>query len=171
MNEQWFNEIHIQYANKIRQYAYRLAGIKEVAEDVCQDVFAKVWEKRSHVCEISELENYLLKMTKNLCINQFRKIFVRKRASDYFRHLYNDFYFDDAVVTKEYEQTVYEAVQRLTLKEKAAFTYHEAGYDRKKIAAIMEVSKNTTDNQLKTAKKKIRKYISGKFNYTVKNAA
>ena len=35
----------------------------------------------------------------------------------------------------------------------------------------MEVSKNTTDNQLKTAKKKIRKYISGKFNYEIKTAA
>ena len=132
MNEQWFNEIHIQYANKILQYAYRLAGIKEVAEDVCQDVFAKVWERRSHVCELSELENYLIKMTKNHCINQFRKISVRKRTSDPFRNLYSDFYFDDAVVAKEYEQTVYEAVQRLTLKEKAAYEYHDAGYGRKK---------------------------------------
>lgn len=169
--EEEFNNIYDQYTEKIWHYAFRLIGIKEASEDICQDVFAKVWEKRNSVCKVTDLRSYLFKMTKNICINQFRKIVVKKRAVDHFRRIYNEFCFDDAVVTKGYEQAVYEAMKILTVKERDAFVYYDTGYDRNNIAAFMRVSRNTTDNQLASAKKKLRKYVSQKFRYTVKAAA
>jgi DNA-directed RNA polymerase specialized sigma24 family protein len=60
-------------------------------------------------------------MAKNLCINYFRKIAVKKRASDYFRIIYSQFYFDDAVVAKEHRNAFYEAVRRLTIKERSFY--------------------------------------------------
>jgi len=46
---EWFKSIFDEYYNYIRNYLYYLSGDIEIAEDLAQDVFMKLWENRDSV--------------------------------------------------------------------------------------------------------------------------
>ncbi|HNZ71146.1 MAG TPA: RNA polymerase sigma-70 factor [Prolixibacteraceae bacterium] len=68
----WFKTIFDEYYDYIRNYLFYLAGDIEIAEDLAQDVFMKLWENRDKVNE-STLKPFLFKIAKNLFLNLHKR--------------------------------------------------------------------------------------------------
>jgi len=69
---EWFKSIFDEYYNYIRNYLYYLSGDIEVAEDLVQDVFMKLWENRDNVNDIT-VKPLLYKIAKNLFLNSYKR--------------------------------------------------------------------------------------------------
>ena len=69
---EWFKSVFDEYYDYIRNYLYYLCGDIEVAEDLAQDVFMKLWENRDKVNNIT-LKPFLFKIAKNLFINSHKR--------------------------------------------------------------------------------------------------
>lgn len=52
--------------------AFDIVRQEELAEDVVQEVFIKVWEKRVELAAIENLDAYCVRMTRNLAIDKTR---------------------------------------------------------------------------------------------------
>ena len=52
--------------------AIRFVSDKDVAQDIVQEVFIKLWEKRTSYEEIPNLKTFLYVSIKNLCFNYLR---------------------------------------------------------------------------------------------------
>lgn len=71
-DEEAFTIVYNKYHKLIYVLAYRYLMSVEMAEDVVQYVFTRLWEYRSELCVSISLKNYLFTMTKNHVLNLIR---------------------------------------------------------------------------------------------------
>lgn len=57
---------------KLYRVAFRLLGNVQDAEDIVQDVFLRLWEKRSALDSVENVEAYCVRMVRNLSIDVLR---------------------------------------------------------------------------------------------------
>lgn len=73
MTEQEFNHMILPLAKSVYSYALYMTSQEEDASDITQDVMVKCWEKRSGFRKIHNPKAWLLKMTRNLCLDWLKK--------------------------------------------------------------------------------------------------
>lgn len=69
---------------KLYRYASGLLKDAHEAEDIVQDIFIKLWNMRSRMNEIKNLDAFTFRMTRNLCLDRLkaRKIRFFNHSSD-----------------------------------------------------------------------------------------
>ena len=72
MQVEEFNLLVAKMQDKMYRLALRVVKSKEVAMDVVQDSFVKVWKKREHFAGIENKEAYLMTITRNMGIDKLR---------------------------------------------------------------------------------------------------
>ena len=73
-------ELYTQFGGKLFQFAFAIIHSRELAEEIVEDVFIKVWLRRARIAKIENLTWYLYVTTRNISFNYHRK---RK----YIRHI------------------------------------------------------------------------------------
>lgn len=68
-----FKDIVSQYQDRLFRFAYIRIGVREVAEDIVQDVFIRFYRAMIESKEIKNHEAYLLRSISNSCIDWQRK--------------------------------------------------------------------------------------------------
>src|SRR5687767_15918534 len=68
-----FTEIYSLYQDKIFAFALRLVKDRAVAQDMVQEIFIKLWEKRALVKAELSFGAYLRKMAQNHLFNYLKK--------------------------------------------------------------------------------------------------
>jgi len=72
MDAREFKEMVMPASMKIYRFAERLLGNAHDAEDVVQDVWMKLWDRRDKLGEIKSLEAFIFRMTRNLCLDKIK---------------------------------------------------------------------------------------------------
>jgi len=67
-----FRALVAEHTNKLFRMACWMLHDQSEAEDVVQEVFLKIWEKQTDHNHYSNLEAYLIEMTKNKCLNRIK---------------------------------------------------------------------------------------------------
>lgn len=67
-----FRQLFDSYFDMIRQFIFYRCGDTDVASDMAQDVFLKIWEKREKLDD-RNLKSLLYKMANDLVISNYRK--------------------------------------------------------------------------------------------------
>lgn len=72
MNKQAFKHIFDDYFDSLRNYIYYKCSDEEVASDIAQDIFMRIWEKREQL-DSSNIKPLLYKMANDMIISHYRK--------------------------------------------------------------------------------------------------
>lgn len=83
MDKNAFKHIFDLYFDAIRSYIYYRCTDEDLASDIAQDVFMRVWEKRDNLDE-SNIKALLYKIAGDMLVSHFRKNAVHL---DYSRHM------------------------------------------------------------------------------------
>lgn len=75
-NELMYTELVEKYWQKVLQHALSFVKSYPIAEELTQDVFLQIWNKREKLTEINSFDNYLFIMSRNLIITHIRKKLV-----------------------------------------------------------------------------------------------
>lgn len=67
-----YKKLVLPIKNKLYRFSLRIVGNVAEAEDVVQEVFIKVWNKRSELGTYKNLEAWCMTLTKNLSIDKVR---------------------------------------------------------------------------------------------------
>ncbi len=67
-----FEKLAISVKDKLYRFALRITGDMAEAEDVVQEVFIKVWNKRDDMEAINNQEAYCMTLTRNLSLDKIR---------------------------------------------------------------------------------------------------
>ena len=73
MERKKFNEIYDTYSRKLYNYALWLTRNKDSCNDILQVVFVKLWNQKKVFSIDNELEAWLYTVTRNACMDFFRK--------------------------------------------------------------------------------------------------
>jgi RNA polymerase sigma-70 factor (ECF subfamily) len=68
INQIEFDQIFMDWHNPLRNFIYYKTGDMQVAEDIVQDTFLKLWEKRE-IIKIETVKSLLYKIAGNLFLN------------------------------------------------------------------------------------------------------
>lgn len=68
-----YTRIVEKYWQKVLQHALSFVKSYAVAEELTQDIFIQIWEKRNKLSEVNSFENYLFIVSRNLIISHIRK--------------------------------------------------------------------------------------------------
>lgn len=72
-NKESLKDIYDCYANSIYMYALTIVKNESLAEDICQDVFIKIWRNSNKYKIKSNHKIWLMTITKNTSIDYLRK--------------------------------------------------------------------------------------------------
>ncbi|MBO5769594.1 MAG: RNA polymerase subunit sigma-70, partial [Bacteroidales bacterium] len=68
-----FNKVIIPLKDSIFRYALSILGNEMDAEDMLQDTYSKLWSMRESLDKFENLDAYVLRMVRNMCIDKLRR--------------------------------------------------------------------------------------------------
>lgn len=154
-----FDKIYVMYFTRMRRFAKEYVLFDEDAENVVQDVFVVLWEKRDVLDIQVSLVSYLFLLVKNRCLDYLRHQVV---ADEYkqeltlkltsLEHLNDSFTSDEDI-----ERILLSAIHKLPERCREIFMKNRIeGKKYREIATEMNLSVNTVENQISIALKKLR---------------
>lgn len=151
-NEQVFREIFDTYHTRLCYFATTLLNGEEPPEDVVQEAFAKLWQKKVHFPDMQSVKAFLYITVKNRCLNIYKHDKVVKKYNDL---LQQESHEEDAasyIIEAEVLEEIYQALQKLPdgCRNVLKLSYFE-GLKNKDIASELQVSINTVKTQKKRA--------------------
>src|SRR4029077_20548715 len=72
-SEEVFNKIYLENIDKLSYFAHKNLPTWQDAEDLCNDVFAKIWEGREKLADIKDIDRFLFTSVKNAILNFLEK--------------------------------------------------------------------------------------------------
>ncbi|WP_379091000.1 RNA polymerase sigma factor [Pedobacter sp. UC225_65] len=119
-----FEEIYNQYRSKIYTYALKLSKSTVVAEEIVQEVFIKIWQKREQLNPELHFGAYLKKITLNHVLNHLKKVAREKTLQNelfnYLSLIRNN--AEDSLLEKELLKTYEEAIAQLPPQKKISIS-------------------------------------------------
>ncbi|MEN8249730.1 MAG: RNA polymerase sigma-70 factor [Bacteroidota bacterium] len=161
-NQQAFEKLFEQYHKKLYAFLFRLLNSKEDAEELVQETFIKIWEKREDFIEGCSFQSFLFKIAKNAFLNLNRKKVNRKVFEDRLNFL-NEIpqgSTDDYIIFKETTEIINTVIGGLPPKRKEIFLLRRIdGFSRQEIADKLGISVITVDSQLLKANKYLKEEL------------
>lgn len=158
--EYYFGLLYQLYFRKLLSFAQTFFKSREIAEEIVEDLFIKIWSKREHIMEIQNLNVYLYRAIKNRSINeisrQARQIKTKPLESLTYYQPDTGASTLDHLILAEMMQSVEITIESLPQRCKQIFKLiREDGLKYKEVAEILNISVNTIDNQMAIAVKRI----------------
>jgi DNA-directed RNA polymerase specialized sigma24 family protein len=73
-NNELFHQLFNDYWTRVYNTAFMLIKVREMAEDITQEVFMKLWQSRQSLHTVENPENFLFVTTRNLTYNRMKRI-------------------------------------------------------------------------------------------------
>ncbi len=164
-DQQAFRELFDRYHGKLFELARYYSKSDQIAEEVTNDVFVKIWNKRSKLTSIKQLESYLYIATKNetltylrdnkkelalMSINQV-ELNLKLQVQD----------AEHSFLSKELVSALEESIKNLP--EKSGLVYRMVKEDNlsyKEVAKVLDLSVKSIEKHMGLAFKCIRKDLS-----------
>ncbi|MCG8321239.1 MAG: RNA polymerase sigma-70 factor [Cytophagales bacterium] len=154
-----FESIYKSYYKQLCGLAFNIIGDQSASEDVVQNLFIKIWNKRDMIV-VSDINAYVKKSTINASLNYLKSSKSRTIVSLASLTDHSDNVTEKKVKLNELQQRIDLAIKRLPPKCQLIFNLsrfeHMSGSE---IAKHLGVSKKTVDNQIGIALKKLREEL------------
>lgn len=152
-----FNSLYKEYSNRLYRFAIGYLKSDDEAEELVQEVFTIIWEKRMTLKEELSFKSFLFTIAFNIIKKHFRtktylSEYVKSNSGDT-----SDNITSDNITYNSLHQYIAELVDQLPDRRKEIFIKSRfEGLNTKEIAEKLQISHKTVENQLTEALKFIR---------------
>jgi RNA polymerase sigma-70 factor (ECF subfamily) len=157
-DEKAFELVFRMYYPDLCGFAIKYVQRQDLAEEMVQDVFYKLWEKLDSLVISSNLKSYLYTSVRNAAFNHFKHqevVNAYEAASVAFQR--DTSTAVDVLEVKELQTQIDSAINRLPERCREVFNLSRIeGKSYKEIAAQLEISVKTVENQMGKALKTLR---------------
>jgi RNA polymerase sigma-70 factor (family 1) len=156
-----FKEIYSRYWKPMFESAYRRLGSPEIAKELVQTVFLRIWEKR-HIIQVNHLQSYLQAAIRNHVINYIESTLVHKK---YVRHVMDSTSgtcqrTESTITFHELSQAIEKAIGMLP--EKTGHVFRLSRFDHlsiREIATSLNISEKAVEYHITQSLKALRLYL------------
>lgn len=161
-NEKAFQALYDRYASKLLAYCVQLVHELSEAEDILQEVFSSIWNRRSTL-QIQEnaVEYYLVKAIKNQTLKSFtrsqrKEIFLKDFLM--YAQMIDNLNPIQSLSVKEINDLLMQKIESMPEKMKEIFLLsRQEQLSQSEIAEILGIQTSTVKKQIQNALKHLRK--------------
>lgn len=162
-----FTQLYYAYSGQMYVNILRLVKDKQVTEEIVQEIFTRIWQKRDQLVFKTDFSAYLYRMGQNLVIDFYRKLQrdrkllerFKANVSEYYEHIEENLYF------RESNTLVQRAMDTLSPQQKKVFQLCKLdGWSYHQAALLLDISPFTVKEYLSLASKAVRSYLSDPIN-------
>ncbi|MFB6454133.1 RNA polymerase sigma factor [Chitinophaga sp. Hz27] len=162
-DSQAFAEIYARYCQDIFNYAIVLVKIPEMAKDLVQDVFIKIWEARGKIEIEKSFRNYLFRVCHNRAYDIQKEIAQNRHLREQLINYYEPVIEPEALSQEgdtPYGRLMQQALNSLTPQRRRI--YEMCKHDNKsyeEVARELNISPNTVKNHMSNTLSFLRDYL------------
>ncbi|MCI2107333.1 MAG: RNA polymerase sigma-70 factor [Bacteroidales bacterium] len=153
-----FEILFLKYQPKVITFLSGFLQDKELAHDMAQDIFFKVWQDRAKLSNVKSFQSYIFSMAHNAMCNYFKHSLVREKydLEQMLRPIIAS-NPEESMFANELQDLVNLKVEQMPEKRKRIFKMSRSeGLSNEEIAKRLNISKRTVENYLSAALKDIR---------------
>ncbi|WP_270489944.1 RNA polymerase sigma-70 factor [Bacteroides finegoldii] len=147
-----YHQLYDEYYKVLVLYAINFLSSQQAAEDIVQELFATMWEKKMKFLSLPSFRTYLYNSVRNASLNYLKHQNVE---SLYLEHLANTYreIIEEEEDTNEEEvyRLLFRAIDKLPTRCREVFLLHMDGKKNEEIATLLGISIETVKTQKKRA--------------------
>lgn len=161
-----FKEKYMPYHQKMFRIASRLLEDNNDAEDIVQEAYIKLWNKRDELSHVENTESYCVVILKNLCLD-----FLRSKSRHVMQSTEEVVVPEEKILINEIENTdevnyIKMLIEQLPEQQRQIVKLrHFDEYSNEEIEEIMGLTSVNTRVLLSRARKKIKEMYINKLDY------
>lgn len=161
MNLEEFKIQVIPLKNKLYRFAKRFLANAEEAEDMVQEVFIKLWNRRDKLDEYRSVEAIAMVTTRNLCLDKLKRRKINDEKIKNLKDEMTESQLDQKTDLSGIIHKIYQIIQTLPEQQRSIIQLRDIeGYDFKEIAELLDMNENAVRVNLSRARKKIRESLT-----------
>ncbi|MBO9683178.1 MAG: RNA polymerase sigma-70 factor [Flavisolibacter sp.] len=161
-DQQAFTQIFYHYTQRIYNYIFAKTKSNDLTEEIVQEVFIKLWNKREELAAIQNYEAFIITMATNKTYDFLRKMASEeniKRQAWASVQSYSNI-TEETLDFHESRELLHEAVGQLPPQRKKVFLLsRQQGLSHQEIAEQLDLSPKTVNNHLTEALRFIKEYL------------
>lgn len=159
-SEEAFNTLFERYRKRLFLEAFTRLQNEEEANDIVQEVFMWLWNKRATLDIGDCLKPYLVRVVRNKVVDHIRKSNSAKNHRDYCTYASDTYTTDSSFETKELGKQLAEAINSITPASRLAFEQlYLQDKSLREIAVEMDINVQSVKNHIQRALKVLRKNL------------
>lgn len=153
-----FDTVYLNYFKRLHQYATNFIKNQDDAEEIIQNVFCRIWEKRTQLDAGGYLKSFLYRSVHNECLNYLKHENVRSTFKIHHNQTsVNEQDLSKEILAVELEKQIHLAINELPTQCRIIFQMsrlEQLKYNE--IAKELNLSVKTVENQMGKALKTLR---------------
>lgn len=152
-----FTEVYHKYHERFYFFVLKHTASTDIAEEVVQQAFIKLWENREKLSEEFTVDVQLARITRSILIDTLRRKAIERKVINQVVDQAPTIYTSDPSLERELKSKIYSAIEGLPPVCKKIFKLsREENLTYNEIAEQLCISPRTVENQISKALKVIR---------------
>ena len=161
-DEHAFAKLYNRYKNRVFTTALRYLKVRELAQEVVQETFLKVWELRGSFANVKNAEAYIFTMARNRTLTHLKKLTTDQSAQLQYSVVYSrrEVAGGQELLEEENDRILEQTLELLTPQQRKVYALsREEGLSHQAIAERLNISTNTVNNHIKDSLKVMRRRL------------
>lgn len=164
-----FRTLYSSYFPCVQRYISLFEPSKVSLDELTQDVFIRIWEKRVYLANVESFQGYLFMVSRNVVFNYLRALKVQQKVKELDEAAEEEGHaLEDQLLYRQYYRIALEAMEKLPPgRRKVLKMSIDDGLTLDEIAAELKISRAGVKKQLYAATAFVRQYLNEHGEITV----
>lgn len=155
-DEKAFEELYGLYSHRIFGNLLKLVRSEDTAQELLQQVFIRIWEKRASIDADRSFRSYLFRIAENCVYDFFREASRHKRLQErLIEAVAGEYsYIEETLLQKESSELLQKALETLPAQRRKVFELCKLnGKSYKEVSELLDISTSTISDHIVKATK------------------
>lgn len=155
-----YDHLFMHYYPKVNYFIARLVKSPEVAKDLSQDIFFKIWTNREQMADVESFNAYIFRVARNAALNYLKHNEIMLRYKHRQQMHEGKESIEENIDMKDLELAIWSVVEGMPAQRKRVFKLSREQYlKNREIMDVLNISEKTVKNHLTYALNAIKKAI------------
>ncbi len=155
-----FEKVYNKYAHRLSVKLVQILKSEELAQDILQDAFVKLWEIREQIDPDLPFSSFLYRIATNMSYNVYQRTLKEQIILKETYQADTHDPIESHIRNKELNDLLKKALDTLTPRQKEVYTLHKIeGLSYKEISERLHISASAINAHIQEAGKQLRIYM------------
>lgn len=157
-----FDALFTYYYPQVKSFLTGFIKDGELAADMAQDVFFRIWTNRETVSKVASFKSYLFRIARNMVYDYYDHTLIEEKYVSKQRQKNNIYaeFIEEELYARELSLLLDAAIEKMPAQQKRVFTMSRVEWlSNEEIAKELDISKRTVENHITKALSELRKII------------